>query len=429
MATINELICPVCGKSLTSDEYKLAVEEIRTRLDEEYQEIIKKEMTESEEQFQNERKLLQEKIDNLQEKIDDINKNHDEHLKVLRDQLTESYNQQIKDLKKIYDDLDLERQKNAKETLEDKMATYKQQISQSETKYAELQHELEEVKENAQNDAQAAVKNELHSKDIEIRQRDEQILNCNKTIDELKRQLSTTQPERKGEAGEQDLLEDLRKKFPEDQFTRQIRGNQQGDIIQRIRTSSGALLKVPIVYDNKEVARVSKKEIEKQQYYKEHEQTDYLLVVAPSLQKSIKNGVLGRKEGIVLVRRDVVIEVAEYLRGAIIEISRNSESKKSQETKQARIYDYITSREFGRKLESLEKDDKEMMNLQTKEVKDHQILWKNRDDIMKRLRSTYTAISSEIDSIIQGRLPVELDDGSEEYVDDDTSGNQGDEKK
>jgi hypothetical protein len=422
MATINALICPVCGKSLTSDEYKLAVEEIRTRLIEEYQEIIKKERAESEEQFQNERKLLQEKIDN-------INKNHDEHLKVLRHQLTESYNQQIKDVKKIYEDLDLERQNNAKETLEEKMSTYKQQISQSETKVTELQHELEEVKENAQKDALAAVKNELHSKDIEIRQRDEQILNCNRTIDELKRQLTNTQPERKGEAGEQDLLEELRKAFPEDQFTRQTRGNRQGDIIQRIRTSSGALLKVPIVYDNKEVAKVSKKEIEKQQYYKEHEQTDYLLVVAPSLQKSIKNGVLGRKEGILLVRRDVVIEVAEYLRGAIIEISRNTESKKSQETKQARIYDYITSREFGRKLESLEKDDSEMTNLQNKEVKDHQILWKKRSEIMKRLRSTYTAISSEIDSIIQGRLPVESDDGSSEYVDDDTTGNQGDEKK
>ena len=62
-----------------------------------------------------------------------------------------------------------------------------------------------------------------------------------------------------------------------------------------------------------------------------------------------------------------------------------------------------------------------MVNLQNKEVKDHQILWKKRDEIMKRLRSTYTAISSEIDSIIQGRLPVESHDGSQEYVYNDTT--------
>lgn len=148
MATISELICPVCGKSLTSDEYELAIEEIRTRLSEEYQELIRKERTESEALIQNERKLLQEKIYG-------INRNHDEHLKSLRDQLTESYNQQINDIKKTYGDLDLERQKNAKETLEDKITTYKQQISQSKTKEAELQQELEEVKENALNDARA----------------------------------------------------------------------------------------------------------------------------------------------------------------------------------------------------------------------------------------------------------------------------------
>jgi hypothetical protein len=188
------------------------------------------------------------------------------------------------------------------------------------------------------------------------------------------------------------------------------------------------LLRVPIVYDNKEVAKVTKKEIEKQQFYKEQEQTDYLLVVSPNLPKSFKNGVLGKKEGILLVRRDVVIEVAAYLRDAVIEISKSSENKNNQETKQTRIYDYITSREFGRKLESLEKEDSEMMKLQNKEVKDHQILWKKRNAIMKRLRNTYTAISSETDSIIQGRLPVESEDNSEEEGNDNDTDKQGDDK-
>jgi hypothetical protein len=36
------------------------------------------------------------------------------------------------------------------------------------------------------------------------------------------------------------------------------------------------------------------------------------------------------------------VAVAEYLRGAIVEISKDCDSKKNKETKQARIYDYIT---------------------------------------------------------------------------------------
>lgn len=110
------------------------------------------------------------------------------------------------------------------------------------------------------------------------------------------------------------------------------------------------------MYDNKEVARITKREIEKQQYYKEREGTDYLLAVSPNIPKNVKNGILGKREGITLVRRDIVVEVAEHLRNAIIEISKSFESKKDQETKQARIYDFITSREFCRRLESLDKD-------------------------------------------------------------------------
>lgn len=188
---------------------------------------------------------------------------------MLRDQLAASYNQQFEDLKKNYKELDLQRQRNTKEVLDDKIAEYKQKMNELNTQVTKLQQESQEIKENALSDARVVLQKELHSKDIEIRERDEQILRCKGTIEELKEQMSKTQPELKGEVGEQQLLEDLRGAFPEDQFSRQTRGISEGDIIQHIRTASGALLKIPIVYDNKEVARISNREIEKQRYYKE----------------------------------------------------------------------------------------------------------------------------------------------------------------
>ncbi len=153
------------------------------------------------------------------------------------------------------------------------------------------------------------------------------------------------------------------------------------------------------------MTRITKKEIEKQQYYKEQEGTDYLLVVSPNLSKDIKNGVLGMKEGIYVVRRDIVLELAEFLRNAIIEICKISGSKKNIETKQARIYDYILSREFSRKLESIDADNSEMIALQEDEEKNHQTLWKKRKAIIQRAKGTYIAISSEIDAIIHEQIP------------------------
>jgi hypothetical protein len=417
---IQDLKCPVCGKGLTTDEYKHAIEEIRLKAEQDFQEQSKRDRNEYNERIQNERNLSQEKIDN-------INRNHHEHIKVLKDQLAASYNQQFEDLKKSYEKLDLQRQRLSKETVDDKITEYKQKESEWKRQVVELQNESQEIKENAFRDAKMALQNELHSKDIEIRERDEQIQRCKRTIEEMKEQMSQTQPELKGEVGEQKLLDDLKEAFPEDQFSRQTRGISEGDIIQHIRTVSGTLLKIPIVYDNKEVARVTKKEIKKQQYYKDHEGTDYLLIVCPKngIPKNIKNGILGKKEGITLVSRDIVVEVAGYLRNTIIQISKSFESKKDQETKQARIYEFITSREFCRRLESLSNDNMEMRTIQDKEEKDHQTLWKKRKEIVQRSRSTYIAIESEIDAIIQGQLP----EGSKSFSADELQDDNDEDEK
>jgi hypothetical protein len=90
----------------------------------------------------------------------------------------------------------------------------------------------------------------------------------------------------------------------------------------------------------------------------------------------------------------------------LFSISKSFECKKDQETKQAKVYDFITSREFCRRLESLDKDNSEMITIQDKEEKDHQTLWKKRKAIVQRSRNTHIAISSEIDAIIHGHMPV-----------------------
>jgi hypothetical protein len=129
------------------------------------------------------------------------------------------------------------------------------------------------------------------------------------------------------------------------------------------------------------------------------------------------------REGVTLVRRDIVVDVAGHLRNAILEISKISESKKDQETKQARIYNYITSREFCRRLESLDKCNLEMLTIQDKEEKDHQTMWKKRKAVVQQSRATYIAISSEIDAIIHGQSPPGSKTNSSE---DSKEGSEGD---
>ena len=179
-------------------------------------------------------------------------------------------------------------------------------------------------------------------------QKEEQIKRFKEKVEVLEKQLTVTQPELKGEAGEIDLLNSLKEAFQEegDIFTRQTRGVSEGDIVHQIRTSSGAVLETTVVYDNKEVATVSKRDIIKGKYYKDHHKTDYFIIVTNQLPKCIKNRYIGKKDGILVVHRDVIADVARVIRSAIIEIGKLSASKRSQETKETRLYDYQLGESF-----------------------------------------------------------------------------------
>ena len=259
-----------------------------------------------------------------------------------------------------------------------------------------MQEDQDEYKEQAIQEARAAVKNE-------IIQKEEQIRRFKEKVEVLEKQCMLTQSELKGEAGEIDLLETLNKAFREDGdiLTRQTRGVSEGDILHQIRTSSGALLDTVLVYDSKEVASVTKRDVEKGKYYRERHNTDYLIIVSNQLPKCIGNKYLGKKDGIWVIHRDVIAEVARIMRSAIIEIGRLSASKKSQEAKEAKLYQYLIGREFSRRIESLCENHTKLVDLQTKEQKDHEILWNKRDELHDQLINSYIDISSQIEAIIQ----------------------------
>jgi hypothetical protein len=96
------------------------------------------------------------------------------------------------------------------------------------------------------------------------------------------------------------------------------------------------------------------------------------------------------------------------LRRAIIEISKQSATEQDQQTKQLKLYDYIRGREFCRQVESICNTDASMSELQNKEEKDHQTLWKKRESLQKQQIHTIINIKSEIDAIMQGNSQMEV---------------------
>jgi hypothetical protein len=279
---------------------------------------------------------------------------------------------------------------------------FTQEVYNKETQIKELQRQAEDTEIEAKARADASVRAEVDELRRGVSERDIQLRRLGKELEGLKKQASKTQPELKGQAGEENLIAMLRNEFRQDLFTTQTRGTSGADIIQQIRTTSGELLKITIGYDNKESNDVNKSDIEKAKKDREDQGIDYMIIVSRTFpKKDVKNGYLGNIDGVHLVHPDILVDLVRTIRTMIVKMSKISESMQDQKDKQEELYKYVTSEKFCRSFEKILEVHTKLSDLQSKEEKNHKSLWSNRKQLDDDLIDTYYNMSSEIERITQ----------------------------
>jgi hypothetical protein len=394
MSELTEFKCPLCGKPLASDEYYHAVGDLRKKVEETY-----------DEQVRNCKLEYEQKLTKLEQarstEAEALKKGFGEQLSMLQQTLETSYKSQLEDLKRNYDKVNSDGQEQFR-LLEEKLkADHKKDLGEKDKELDNLRNEQNRLKDLAKEEARKDFENERKRLADAVVERDIQISRFKTDIDGLKEQLTQSQAELKGEVGERDLYATLTEAFPEDNFRRQKRGTSSGDLIQRVSLTPGKYSEMPIVYDNKEADLVTKHDIGKAKSYKDLHGTNYVLIVSSNLPKEIKNGYFGEKDGVFLVHRSIVVEIAGTIRNAIIELAKQTEGAKDRDTKESRLYDYIKGQDFSRKVERFLSIYQRLQKLQETEERSHNRLWKDRRSIQSEINQAYTEITNEIASIIQ----------------------------
>ncbi|MBI2183679.1 MAG: DUF2130 domain-containing protein [Thaumarchaeota archaeon] len=397
---LKEFACPLCGKPLASHEYDKAMGELTRKVAQTYD----KQTVDLKKQYDDQLKQV---AASHKQELDSLRVNQEKTRKELKKELEDSYRGQLSDLKKTYEKVGKEGQKRFAE-LEKKMrAEYKSEIKKKEGELASMEKEQARMRKLGFDEAESKSKAEIKRLEISLGERDIQIRRFEGEVESLNKKLAQSQSELKGEAGELDLYLVLTQAFSQDTFRRQTRGTQSGDIIQRIRTET-TTLDTPIVYDNKQAESVTKKDIDKAKNYQKIHSTNYVIIVSSNLpKKDVQNGLYGEREGILLVHPSIVVEVAQQIRKAITEIARQSQSAKDRETKEAKLYDYMKSQDFAGTLERLHRIHQSMTELQDKEEKVHERLWKERKALQSQINKAYIEISGGIDSIMQDKSITE----------------------
>ena len=396
--------CPLCSKSLASKEYKQAISQLEEKLEKNF---------EKKNESQKESYALElEKIkDQHEDELSESHQSHKEQLAKIRGEVEESYELQSKEMKKNYDTLTKQSQKISEqneqqyEDLEKQLQlSHKKELAEKSKEITHLEQQQKVYKKAANEKAAASFEAKGRELEQKLSEKDIQLSRFSNEVESLKKQLTQSQSELKGEAGELDLLARLKEVFPNDYFRRKKRGTSSGDIMHQIR-ENGKSLDIPIVYDNKAAKTVTKKDIEKAKKYQKIHGTDYVIIVSANLPKtSVPNGHYGTRDGILLVHPSLVTEVTKQIRTAIIEISKLRLSSKDQKSKQTQLYEYVMSSEFSRIIEEFSAIYEKLYKLQTKEEKDHQTLWKSRNHEIDKLVKLSNDFGSGIESITQTSL-------------------------
>jgi len=154
------------------------------------------------------------------------------------------------------------------------------------------------------------------------------------------------------------------------------------DAVQVVVTEMGERINTPIVYDRKMGDTVTKSDLEKAKNYKTIHNTDYSIIVTT---KGIRNSHFTEKrEGILLVHPMVLIDVAKRIRSFIIEASKQEKSNTAIDSKQAKIYKFVTSAEYNRNVRMKIGIKSDLDEIQRKEEDYHRTVWHRRKEFVDK---------------------------------------------
>jgi hypothetical protein len=393
--------CPLCQSALKGEDYYQAIEDLKKKVSETYNEESKKAKQEFAQKLEDLNKARQKELDAIKTTLES-------RYQTLQKEKDEFSKKQFEELKKFYEEQSQETTNGFKRLEEQLRAQCKKEIDDKEKQLADLKEEQARAESIGFDRGKANAEFEVNKLKQDIQKQELQIDRFRRDADDLRKKLEQKQSELSGEIGEIDLLLHLTEAFPNDSFMRQKRGQSMGDIIHKIKTKSNFSIEMPIVYDNKQAESVTAKDIEKAKKYKEIHATDYIIIVSRNLpKKDIKNGLFGEKEGILLCHPSIVSEVVRQIRRAIIEINKQSGSKKDRERKESRLYDYITSSDFSSTFEKLNEIYQKYADLQDHEEKAHEGLWKQRRKLQSEIYEVYSDVSTGVDCILQETLPMQ----------------------
>ncbi|MGI0069223.1 MAG: DUF2130 domain-containing protein [Nitrosopumilaceae archaeon] len=219
----------------------------------------------------------------------------------------------------------------------------------------------------------------------------------NEHVERLEKQLKEkATPQIEGLLYEKELMKQLQKRFPDDEFVNTGKG---GDIIQSVVNDKEIV--GTIVYECKRVKSYVSKYV-KQIYDAQNTRKAEFGILVTNAMKKGTNGFFVEK-GVIIVHSTGVLYVAGILRRQIVQISDMKLGQMEREKAVKSILTYLESSEFTNSVGSIIQDSVSLYNELMDEIKKHFRAWKERYGLYSRINSEANAIQGNTKALLSGK--------------------------
>ena len=258
-----------------------------------------------------------------------------------------------------------------------------------------IKNELETVRQNAKREAEESLK-------LKVLEKDQAILSMQQKIEELKQKAEQGSQQLQGEAQEIALENLLTQKFPFDVIEPVAKGEFGGDVIQRVKTPSGAVCG-SILWESKRTKNFSESWLTKLREDKRRANADTAVLISQTLPKDIAQFDL--MDGVWVADPRNTLPMATILRSALIDIASARQAVLGQETKTELVYQYLTGQRFRQRVEAIVEAFSTMQEDLDKEKKAITKQWAKRGEQIERVMHATVGMYGDLQGIAVKSLP------------------------
>lgn len=263
----------------------------------------------------------------------------------------------------------------------------------------EVERRLQEEATKIEKATQERLAEEHRLRDLE---RDKQLSDLLKQIEDLKRKAEQGSQQSQGEIAELDLEAFLRATFPQDDIAPVPKGVRGADLVQRVIGSGGRNCGT-IIWEVKNTKAWSDGWLEKLRDDQRELGTDLAAILTTTMPRGVRHFAL--VEGVWVTNSATLAGLATALRSQLIQVAMARAVAEGRGTKMDLLYDYLTGTEFRQRVEAVVEAFVSMKEDLDRERRATESNWAKREKQISRALLGLAGMYGDMQGIVGASLP------------------------